>query len=231
LRAWVARTLGREDVGPLATAQGDFIENVTQYTDENGTRLIVAAPWGTPFGGSMTALAAAKRLPVLIAREQRPAKVVLAASDLERPGWPVLNEAARLARALGRPLVALHNVLWNVKLDLPAVGADWVWPGLTTLTSEVREQRTAELARVVGHLQVRAEAIVRSELSAADAIMSEASARDADLVVVGSRARGWLARWVTRTVAAEVAERARRSVLVTPLPDGPRRALLPACWM
>ena len=59
--------------------------------------------------------------------------------------------------------------------------------------------------------------IVRKEFNPVEAILQEARVQDADLVVVGTRSKSWLARVLTGSVAARVVNRANRSVLVTPL--------------
>ncbi|GAB4217020.1 MAG: hypothetical protein OHK0013_44150 [Sandaracinaceae bacterium] len=68
--------------------------------------------------------------------------------------------------------------------------------------------------RVSARLQVEADAVVRAEPTATDAILREARAREGDLIVVGARPRRWFERLFARSVASQVVERAKRSVLV-----------------
>jgi nucleotide-binding universal stress UspA family protein len=234
LREWAVNALGKQAVERFATARGDFVASVTNYADETDALAIVAPARKRRCGQTAAGLAIAARRPVLVAREAGPADTIVVASDLQQQGYPVLREGSKLARALGRPMVAVHNVPWDPlpALDATAVGADWVWPGLSPRTPEVHSRRGEELARALQLMRVRAETIVRCEFSTTDAILSEASLRDADLVVVGTRARSWLTRQLVHNVATEVADRARRSVLVTPLLECTHTsAVAPVCWV
>ncbi|MBK8259309.1 MAG: universal stress protein [Polyangiaceae bacterium] len=50
-------------------------------------------------------------------------------------------------------------------------------------------------------------------------VLGEAREHNADLVVVGTRKRTWFDRLVAGSVAEQIVNRAKRSVLVTPLDD------------
>jgi len=60
---------------------------------------------------------------------------------------------------------------------------------------------------------------VRDEPSVADAVLDEARRQDADLVVVGTRPRGWLQQLLAESVARQIVDRSTRSVLVAPIAD------------
>jgi nucleotide-binding universal stress UspA family protein len=60
-------------------------------------------------------------------------------------------------------------------------------------------------------------AAVRTGVDPSSAIVAEAHARQADLVVLGVRQRSSLERLIYGSVAAEVTKRARCSVLITPI--------------
>ncbi|HEU4538537.1 MAG TPA: universal stress protein, partial [Polyangiaceae bacterium] len=69
------------------------------------------------------------------------------------------------------------------------------------------------------------EAVIASEVDPAEAILEQARARQADIIVVGSRPRLRSTAPYAEGVAAQVVERATRSVLVTAFGDArPARA-------
>ncbi|HEX5658601.1 MAG TPA: universal stress protein, partial [Polyangiales bacterium] len=80
-----------------------------------------------------------------------------------------------------------------------------------------KQQKQGGLARALGELQLDESGVVSEDNDAARAILQEARARNADLVVVGLRRRSWLDRLLSPSVASAVVRGARRSVLVTPL--------------
>ncbi|MEO8181498.1 MAG: universal stress protein [Deltaproteobacteria bacterium] len=75
------------------------------------------------------------------------------------------------------------------------------------------------LRKACRQLPVPAQAVVRDEVSLADAILDEARVHDADLVVLGAQRRSWLERLFDGGVATRVVNRAQRSVLVTPMSE------------
>lgn len=87
--------------------------------------------------------------------------------------------------------------------------------------SRISVQRRASLLEAAGALSVESEAVLRSELDPAQAVLDEARTRDADLIVVGTRGRSWLERLLTSSVSEQIINRARRSVLVAPVPARP----------
>ena len=163
-------------------------------------------------GASSKSLAAAAAVPVLVAREATHDETILAATDLESDGYPVLRLAAQLGQQLDAPVVALHNVN-----PVSCVGV--AWPMIVLPAVPAVEARSARLSQVWANLSFGASAVIRDEFNPVDAILWEARKRDADLLVVGTRRRGWFDRLVTGSVAAQVVNRAKRSVLVTPLDD------------
>lgn len=97
------------------------------------------------------------------------------------------------------------------------MGAAWV---VTVPPNDsVRKARSARLSQASQKLAADARAVIRNEVNPVDALLREAREHDADLVVVGTRRRGWFECFRARSVAAQVVNRAKRSVLVMPLRD------------
>jgi nucleotide-binding universal stress UspA family protein len=159
-------------------------------------------------------LARTANIPVLVLRETSLQKTIVAATDLEDSDYPVLRKAAEIAERLRWRVIPFHNV---TPLSLN-IGTETPWPPMTTMASDAEsEHRQMRLARASRRLHIDAPSVTASELSPADGILQIARANDADIVVVGARPRSLLGYLVANGVAAQVVDRARRSVLVTPL--------------
>jgi nucleotide-binding universal stress UspA family protein len=80
----------------------------------------------------------------------------------------------------------------------------------------MRRQAEEELASMAAPLEGHGWAIERRVIRgrAADAILTTADEMDADVIVLGSRGHGQIGSMLLGSVSAEVADRARRSVLV-----------------
>lgn len=214
-RRWVRALTGRS-AKDVKVQRGDFVDVVTAYAREQDAALVVVPPRGM-VGALVTTLANLSGIPVLVARAPGKGETILAATDLQHANTPVLAEAAALGRRLAAPLVAVHNVTPVV------VGAGredsllsgWVFERRMAAT------RTDELDRATRELSPHAHTVVRQDPDTAAAILAEARERDADLVVVGARKRTWFGRLFGGGVASRVVDRARRSVLVTPLDPQP----------
>jgi nucleotide-binding universal stress UspA family protein len=175
--------------------------------------LIIVAPRATRLGRTATSIASLTGVPVLVARKATREATILAATDLENPGYPVLSKAARLGLRLGAPVVAIHNVH-----SMPVVvGFEVAYPVIVEPGTHACRTRSERLRRAAQRLPLQAEAVVRSEASVVEAILGEARSRSADIVVVGTRLRNWFDRLVNGSIAARVVSRAKRSVLVMPL--------------
>jgi nucleotide-binding universal stress UspA family protein len=136
----------------------------------------------------------------------------LAATDLGDARYPVLFEAAEMARQLGRPMVALHNLaprsVRRLRVPRPRIEL----PG--GAVSGLRRQQLSNATRL---LAPDAEMVIANELDPVDAILEQARTRNVDLIVVGTRAHSWFSRTLIGSVSTELVDRAIRSVLVTPL--------------
>ena len=115
----------------------------------------------------------------------------------------VLRQAVELGTRLEAPVVAVHNVsCLPVAFDRRAPGAPASIP-----TQALR------LVRATEQLESSMETVVATEVDPVDAILDQAQAHNADIIVVGARPR-W--RLPDRSVAAEVVDRSDRSVLIAP---------------
>jgi nucleotide-binding universal stress UspA family protein len=145
--------------------------------------------------------------------------MILCCTDLAETSRPALQEALRMADALGVPLTVLHVC----PLPYPA-------PGYLSLAVEdadlldlagERVRRAAETsltalvsdAKASLHLEhVATHPVVREGL-AAEMIVEEAENRGAELIVVGTHARTGLPRLLLGSVAERVMRTATRPVL------------------
>ncbi|MEO8178763.1 MAG: universal stress protein [Deltaproteobacteria bacterium] len=222
-RAWLADSLAdARELEQVALLQGNFDSEVATYARGVRARLVIVASRARRMGRTVVSLVESCKVPVLVARELRTRDAIVAATDLQSPDYPVLRAAAELVACLDARLVAVHNV--NPISIL--VGSGVGWPAVTVLPADrTRAARAVRLAKATERLAVAATAVVRDELSAAEAILDEAELHDADLVVVGTRHRGWLDQLLGASVAAQVVNRARRSVLVTPIDEPPASAI------
>lgn len=134
---------------------------------------IVMSPDAGGHGHAAVAVANALDVGVLVAREERPDKPILATTDMMDLQYPVLVASCELARRLGKPATFFHN---DVSLEH---GADW-GEAVTKL------ERLAQLATCAG---IEADAIVGQSEETLAAILRLVEMCDADLVSIGCRQR------------------------------------------
>lgn len=205
-------TLDTEDV---ILRSGDFINEVTQAAEAMGADLIILADEEGLSGKEATRIAQQTQVPVLIARPPRASDVIVAATDLSDSRYPIIRGAARLCRQLAARLVLLHNV--------PPANASAVMPEpwLPVFLEDTPDlqQVWQRLRNLADRYSPEAGAVVASQIDAADAILSAARSRDADIVVLGTRHRTWLDRLLHGSIAARVVDTVKGSVLIVPL-DG-----------
>jgi nucleotide-binding universal stress UspA family protein len=204
--AFCATTLGeRFEEDHLVLAVGNFIDAVSLHAQELAANVIVV-PGGEQSGSTVTALARAARLPVLVVRRALQHQTVIAATDLADQGSTVLRHAGALAHRLQAAVVAVHSVAPRLRAPFRSRSGDDV----------VLDAHRSKLTALAKRLHVDA-LVVASVQDPVEAILSEARARGADTVVVGTHARSRFERLIRKSVAAQIVNRARRSVLVTPL--------------
>lgn len=195
----------------LHVRTGAFVDEAAACALELDAELIVVPSNGLK-GADVASLGRAAGRPVLAARPSTERPTIVAATNLEDEGYPVLRRAAALGRRLEVPVVAVHNV--TPRTMVAGVDTSWlltVLPGGAAL-----DDRRRRLAKALERCGIASEAVVASEHDPAQAILGQARARDADIIVVGTRPRSWLGGLSAEGVAAKVVDEARRSVLVTP---------------
>jgi nucleotide-binding universal stress UspA family protein len=149
-------------------------------------------------------------------------KTILVGIDMSPRSEGVLREADALAAALGAKLAIVHCV--QVPPELPV--SLWTAPADRFL-EQVREGSRREIDALVRAIPRERLASVTVEIGVPwRALLEEARALDADLVVIGAHGYGLLDR-ILGTTAAKIIDHADRPVLVVrprPLPPSPRRA-------
>jgi nucleotide-binding universal stress UspA family protein len=209
-RAWMRAALPDGcGVDRFAILHGDFVDRIAVYAREADAHLILIAA-DDDDGGLVTRLAAITGTPVLASRTAAKSQTIVAATDLRHPDYPVLHFAAALGRQLQTSVIAVHNF----RLDAAEQQPEGDGPGVPSHPHHAA--RLARLQQASQRLPAATRVIVRQEHDPVDAILDQARAEQADLVVVGARSRAWFER-SGRGVASLVVNRARRSVLVIPV--------------
>jgi nucleotide-binding universal stress UspA family protein len=194
---------------------GGYVERVAEHAARLGARAIVVQGDGMQ-SAKAPGLAHRTGVPVLVARKPSPAKRIVACTDLRDTRYPVLRCAAELATKLHAPVMAVHNIpVLNLVGDFGGIPLTH-WFKSTSLV-----HCTTQLMRASEQLAVTAIPIVLNELNSVDAILQQARAFEADLIVAGTYGRNWCARALTGSVAADLVARSPRSVLLTPLSGAP----------
>jgi nucleotide-binding universal stress UspA family protein len=200
--AWAESALGRAfPQARLELQRGGYVQLACRRARELNASVIVVAPGAGPIDSAIESIAISTGISVLVGRwSEQHDSIVVAATDLEDPRFPVLRAAAELSRALGASLVPVHNI--------------------SPLSARLRGSvsRPEAFARAAAELHLGQAGVVSEDSDAARAILREARAREADLVIVGLRPRSWLQGLRRPSVASCVLRDARRSVLLTPLP-------------
>jgi len=214
-RGWLRRCLGTPaETIRVVVLGGDFVPAAASCARYIRARLLVMSPDSQKVGRLAIALARASGTQVLVARGEERGSPILAATDLQDPAFRVLRSAAEIAHIFKQRLIAFHNVD-----PLSVVSGRAVTSTGVMLTGGVpKATRRESLVSVSRSLQIDANPVLGAALDAAQAILDEAEARDAGLIVVGARASPWWRRLTSEHVSARVASQADSAVLVTPIP-------------
>lgn len=164
---------------------------------------------------TVTSLVEDLEIPVLVARDARDGEII-AATDMRSPEFPVCSLARTYADALGRKIAYLHNARPMPVLTSDPMAGPSTYVGMLELQDDVA---AAKGARLRAFADDPTSAHLSRTGSTVDAILELARFHDADLVVVGHRARPWWVRVLRTGVARSVVDQSFRSVLVTPLGD------------
>ncbi|HEX5659949.1 MAG TPA: hypothetical protein VFX59_22290, partial [Polyangiales bacterium] len=110
--AWIDTVLGHAlPQSQLEVQRGDYVDLTCERALQLEAALIVVSPSQRLRDSSVESIATFSNTPVLVARwRAETSPLVVAATDLEDVGFPVLRAAAELARVLGASLVPVHNV-------------------------------------------------------------------------------------------------------------------------
>jgi nucleotide-binding universal stress UspA family protein len=189
----------------IIVQHGAFLPSVVGLANEYDLDLIVLPSEEAKNGQRITKMARLTQTPVMIARRPGLTQTIVAASDLEDGECPILKRANQLSHSLRAPMVLVHNLH-------PSVGIETEIP-----SPEKSRARQLKLQYNTKRLAPEAEPVLLSASNTVDAILHVARQKCADMLVVGAYRRGWVERVISSGTAAQLAERAELSVLVTPL--------------
>jgi nucleotide-binding universal stress UspA family protein len=181
----------------LCIRLGVFVDQVALRAAELGAATIAVAPSHQRLGPAATRLARETGCAILIPRGHSSFLTVVAATDLRDANTPVLRKAAHLANTLGATSIAVHSMVDTADGSPPL------------------EVRRASLERATRDIDSRFEPIIVRAPDAAQGILDQARANDADLIIVGVRSTN--RRASASGTAAGVIKGARQSVLIAPL--------------
>jgi nucleotide-binding universal stress UspA family protein len=179
-----AENLGRELVtatvqgtmGGAIVSQQQLAQIAALVQRSRAAVVVVAGQTPTRF---VRRLAAAGRRPVLVARTRQKWTRILAATDLQSRGFPIVAAASAVATAHGADSVVLHNVAPSWAATAATFGAAG---RMATGVAGVRR-----LLRTAARSVPRPKVIVSASARPARAIVDAFAARHADLLVLGMR--------------------------------------------
>lgn len=185
------------------------VTELLEVTRRPGVELLVM-PWTC--ASWLTQVCTDASVPVLVAHRPRPHDHVLAASNLELPGRPVIRAAMLLSEWLRSALTVVHN--------RPAFAAQLAAMGLAGTVTAVPDDeldardRERALRAELSNLGSVSRVTVTRRLDPTAGILEVASEADADLIVVGApKSRS---KFLTERVAERLCALSERSVLVVP---------------
>jgi nucleotide-binding universal stress UspA family protein len=140
-------------------------------------------------------------------------KLILVPLDGSDPSFAAAKYAIRLAKIAKAEMIFMHAVVNPPYVEYRAAG-----PMITTYIDEEKRQaemwymNTGDLAAKDG-VKFSTETIL-DVVSAADSIVNNAASKKADLIVIGTKGRTGLKRFLLGSVASGVVAHAKCSVLV-----------------
>lgn len=155
-------------------------------------------------------------------------KRILAATDLSAPARHAVARAYRIASETGAALALIHVLSQGAMEQLRRLLGASSATVEQRLMNEARERLTA-LAAELGPSQGSPAGIKLATGRVLAAILEQADALDADLIVLGARGEGYLSRLMIGTTAERLLRRSTRPMLVVKqAPRAPyRRVLVP----
>ncbi len=193
----------------IARADGEFVATVAAYALELNATLVIV-PGYLHRGRRVLKLVRSSGCAVLVARRNLMRGMVLAATDLGDPRFPVIRQAGALGALAQTAVVAVHNVP-------PArVALDVQGERLARIESDTRvtSRQLQTLVEATSTFKIQT-AVLTCLLDPVAAILREARDRDASLVVVGTHLDGRAAK--RSSVSVDVVNLAATSVLVVPV--------------
>ena len=205
-------------------AMGDPRAEIVRLADEWGADLLVLGARGLGLvkrfllGSVSLAVARHARCPVLVVKG-RPRKLgsVLVAMDGSEDSF----QAVRFLQSLALPRQTKVRLLSVVELPrYPSSAPKSVHGQIVRMLKELEAERRGELEKVLeraaSHLDDKITRITRSTPTGnpADEIVATADDHDADLIVVGARGLGGIARLLLGSVSERVLGHARCPVLI-----------------
>ncbi len=156
--------------------------------------------------------------PVLVARSGPEGGPILVATDLSEPSLPALSAAHAAAVQRKAQLIAVHVVDFGSSLAYAAAVPFGMVPAAhpAEVVAEVESAAKIVLEGALNSIGAKGEAIVLHDDPAA-AIVREAEAKQAQLVVVATHGRTGLAQILLGSVAEKIARMAPCSVLIVRL--------------
>jgi len=204
----------------LELSIGEFVETVSSQAEQLDASLVVV-PAGERSGSDVTRLVRAMNRPVLVARAPAYGRTVIAAADVGETSFAVLRQAQALAQRLQAAIVPMHNISPRARAIRNQANLDGNPMAALDRPTRLAPPEQCPLADVARELCMPPP-VVTCHHDPVEAIMAEAHARRAEVVVVGTRGRSWFARVIRKSIAAQLVNRAQRSVLVTPLDPAAR---------
>ncbi len=227
ITSFCERVLGTSEQPAIVLKVGDVGRALLEAADEFRPLMTVLGGSAAAREGELVDLAAVVRIlldagrPVFLARPERRTGRIVAATNFSDPSFPALSQAARLGARLCSHVTFVHNVNPECGTDAEVrCGLPLAQPPVATqegVPATDLERRRRTLDDLASGLGEGIDAVVLSEKNAADAILSVAERREADLVVLGSRGRGIAKPSTKRGTAFDVALHAGQSVLTVPM--------------
>lgn len=195
----------------VLTRRGDFLSVVAETARALRPAVVVIPDVCGLTGRCVHDLAVECGAPILLAREAISSRVIIAASNLRNPDFPVLRAGALISESLDARVVFLHNFTPGA---LFASGATETWRGWPPSVLD----RLDDLEFAAHLLQVESRNVVTIRPSVAEALLSVVQSERPDLVIVGTRGRSPSSA-VDSPLAAKMMDELPHSVLVVP-PNG-----------
>jgi nucleotide-binding universal stress UspA family protein len=218
--AFVREAIGRsEDAYELSVVHGDAAAEIVRVAQAWRADLVVVGSHGptplprTRLGSVAEDVVRHAHCPALVVRPKTGTGCVVGATDFSDSALPALRAAAEEARRVGGHAVFAHSVEWPLVVDSQFVGwttIDQEFMRNLERTSRQRLEDALAASGVQGECRVAYGEPGR-------ALVREAEAVRADLLVVGTHGRSGISRMVLGSVAEFVVRTAPCSVLVVRL--------------